>query len=127
MKGICILLITTILLAGMVGCGGNGVRYDLTVSSTTGGNVTTPGEGTFSYGTGVVVNLVATPDVGCRFINWTGDMGTIDDTNDATTTITMNGDYSVTANFAAVYDLTITSTSGGSVSAPGEGTFSHEW
>jgi hypothetical protein len=34
---------------------------DLTISSTEGGSVTTPGEGTFTYGEETVVNLVATP------------------------------------------------------------------
>jgi hypothetical protein len=73
--------------------------YDLTISSTEGGSVTTPGEGTFTYDVGKVVNLVASPGAGYQFDNWTGDVATIADVNDATTTITMNGDYSVTANF----------------------------
>jgi uncharacterized repeat protein (TIGR02543 family) len=79
-----------------------GVTYNLTVASTVGGSVTTPGEGTFPYNAGTVVNLVATPDTGYRFVNWTGDVGTIANVNAATTTITMNGNYSITANFAEV-------------------------
>ena len=74
-------------------------EYDLTISSTLGGSVTTPGEGTFTYDEGTVVDLVATPNAGYRFDEWTGDVGTVADVNDPTTTITMNGDYSVTANF----------------------------
>jgi len=42
---------------------------------------------------------VAVPDEGYRFGEWTGDVGTIADVNTAITTITMNGDYSITANF----------------------------
>jgi hypothetical protein len=42
---------------------------------------------------------VATPDAHYHFTGWTGDTGTIGDANAASTTITMNGDYSVTANF----------------------------
>jgi Leucine-rich repeat (LRR) protein len=42
---------------------------------------------------------VASPTSGYRFVNWTGNAGTIANVNAATTTITVNGDYSVTANF----------------------------
>jgi uncharacterized repeat protein (TIGR02543 family) len=73
--------------------------YNLTISSTAGGAVTDPGEGTFPYDAGTEVDLVATPDADYHFVNWTGDVGTVDDVNAATTTITMNGDYSITANF----------------------------
>jgi ribosomal protein L21E len=101
--------------------------YSLTTSSTEGGSVTTPGEGTFVYGEGDVVNLVATPDTGYGFVNWTGDVGTVANVNAASTSITMNGDYSLTANFEelAEYDLTTSSTTGGSVTVPGEGTFTY--
>ncbi len=101
--------------------------YSLTVSSTEGGSVTTPGEGTFVYDEGDVVKLVATPDPGYGFVNWTGDVGTVANANAASTSITMNGDYSMTANFEelAEYDLTTSSTSGGSVTVPGEGTFKY--
>jgi len=75
------------------------VQYDLTIYSTSGGNVTTPGEGTNTYDAGAVVDLVATSNAGYDFVNWTGDTGTIADDADATTTITMNDDYSITANF----------------------------
>ena len=74
-------------------------QYELMVSSTAGGSVTTPGEGTFSYDGGSVVNLVAAPAGGYQFVNWTGDVDTIGNVNAAITTITMNGDYSITANF----------------------------
>ena len=40
---------------------------------------------------------------GYRFVEWTGDVGTIADVYAATTTITMNGDYSITANFVRRY------------------------
>ena len=74
-------------------------EYNLTVSSTAGGSGTTPGEGTSVYDTGTVVSLVATPASGYRFVNWTGDTGTLDNVNATSTTITMNSDYSITANF----------------------------
>ncbi len=102
---------------------------DLTTDSTAGGSVTDPGEGTFTYEKGTVVDLVATTDAGYQFVEWTGDVGTIADVNAATTTITMNGDYSITADFEEIssvqYDLSINSTEGGSVTTPGEGTFNY--
>jgi hypothetical protein len=101
-------------------------QYTLTISSTAGGSVTTPGEGNFAYDEGYPVNLAAKADEGYQFINWTGDVNTIPDDNAATTTITMNDDYSITANFVAVYELTISSTDGGEVITPGEGTFTYD-
>ena len=99
---------------------------DLTISSTVGGNVTTPGEGVFPCDEGTIVDLVAEAEEGYRFVKWTGDVGTIADVYAATTNITMNGDYSITANFVAIYDLTISSTGGGSVTTPGEGVFTYD-
>jgi uncharacterized repeat protein (TIGR01451 family)/fimbrial isopeptide formation D2 family protein/uncharacterized repeat protein (TIGR02543 family) len=80
----------------------NTVPCHLTVSSTAGGNVTTPGEGTFPYDVGTVVNLVATPSAGYQFVKWTGNVTTIANVNAAATNITMNGDYSIRANFEQV-------------------------
>ena len=42
---------------------------------------------------------MAAPNAGYDFVNWTGDVGTIVNVNGATTTIAMNDDYSITANF----------------------------
>ena len=95
-----IFLIILALIAGMVSCGGGGVEYDLAISSTAGGSVTAPGEGTFTYDEGTVVDLVAQPDEGYQFINWTGDVGGIADVYAAETTITINNHCSITANFA---------------------------
>ena len=96
--------------------------YDLTISSTVGGE-TTPGAGTSTHDAGTVVNLVATPDAGYRFVEWTGNVATIANVTAASTTITMNGDYSITAEFAWQYYLSVNSTAGGSVNEPGEGVF----
>jgi uncharacterized repeat protein (TIGR02543 family) len=105
-------------------------QYSLTISSTAGGSVTTPGEGTFVGDAGLLVNLVATPATGYQFVNWTGNVGTIANVNAASTTIILNGSYSIRANFATIpgaqYSLTISSTDGGSVTTPGEGTFTRE-
>jgi uncharacterized repeat protein (TIGR02543 family) len=118
---------TTITMKGDYAITANFVAiYDLTISSTEGGSVTEPGEGVSTYDEGTVVDVVATPDVGYRFVNWTGDVGTIADVYAASTTIAMNGDYAITANFVAIYDLTISSTEGGSVTEPGEEVFIYD-
>jgi hypothetical protein len=112
------------LIVGTVGCG-EVVEYDLTISSTVGGSVTTPGEGTFIYDAETVVDIVAVPDEHYHFVEWTGDVGTIADIEVASTNITMKGAYSITANFEldeGWHSLTISSTVGGSVTEPGEGT-----
>jgi hypothetical protein len=105
------------------------VQYDLSITSTEGGSVTTPGEGTFNYTAGTIVDLVATPDAGYLFVEWTGDVDTIADVNATATTITVNGDYSITANFEEIpsvqYNLSINSTENGTVTTPGEGTFNY--
>jgi hypothetical protein len=123
------LAVGLILSVGLVGCAGEEVpeilEYNLTVSSTEGGSVTSPGEGTFTYEEGTLIDLVAQPDEGYQFVNWIRDVGTIANVNTASTTITMSGNYSITANFEAIliqYSLAILSTLGGSVTTPGKGT-----
>jgi uncharacterized repeat protein (TIGR02543 family) len=94
-----ILLVTVALIAGMVGCDD---EYTLTIASTAGGSVTTPGEGAFTYDEVRVVDLSAEAEEGYDFVNWTGDVDTIGNVNAAITTITMDDNYSITANFEAI-------------------------
>jgi len=75
------------------------VMVTLTVYSTAGGSVTTPGMGTFSYPLGTEVTLVAEAVSGYQFFQWSGDVETFADVDDPTTTIIMYGDYSIIANF----------------------------
>ena len=99
---VSILLIVAVLLVGAWACdgaGGVGSTYQLAVSSASGGSVTTPGAGTFTYDAGMVVQLVATADQGYKFHSWTGDIASIGDPDAASTTITMNGNYAIVANF----------------------------
>ena len=116
------------LIAGTVGCARDGViEYDLTIASTAGGSVTMPGEGAFTYDEGEVVNLAANPAAGYYFVNWTGDVGDIANVEAVTTTVTLNDDYSIVANFVKQqYDLTTNSTANGLVTMPGEGTFTYD-
>jgi len=112
MKKVLLISLALVLAisVGLIGCTAEVpeiTEYNLTISSTEGGSVTTPGQGTesFTYDEGEVVNLLAEPDEGYEFVNWTGDVGTVADVNAASTTITMNGNYSITANF---HDMVIT-------------------
>lgn len=73
--------------------------YTLEISSTAGGSVTAPGERTFTFGPGTQVDLVVTPEAGYQFDRWMGDVGTIANVKSDATTITMNGNYSITASF----------------------------
>jgi uncharacterized repeat protein (TIGR02543 family) len=104
-------------------------QYDLTISSNAGGSVTVPGEGTFTYGADTVLDLVAEADSGYKFDHWTGDVTTIANVNGASTTITMNDDCSVVANFVEIgnqFTLTVSSSPGGSVTTPGEASFAYD-
>ncbi len=84
--------------------------YDLTTSiSPEGSGSVEPSSGTYSAGT--EVSLEATPAPGWQFVSWSGDTDTIADVDAASTTITMNGDYSIVANFELIppdtYELTM--------------------
>jgi hypothetical protein len=86
------------ILGNSVGCTPS--NYTLTITSTDGGNVTTPAEGSYTCNATQVVNLTATADSGYRFVNWTGGGTDIGNATAATTTITMNAAHTVTAHFA---------------------------
>jgi len=97
MRRLGIFLLTVALIAAMAGC--VPAQDSLTVSSTEGGEVIIPGEGTFTYDAGTAVDLVAVAEEGYYFVNWSGDVGTVAGVSAATTTVTVNADYSIMANF----------------------------
>jgi len=102
-KLIAVALIAVLLctvLGNGIGCTTT-TTYTLTIGSTAGGSVT-PAVGPHTYDAGTSVNLTATPDADYHFVEWTG--APIDGVENAATTITMNGDYTVTANFG--FDMT---------------------
>ena len=105
-------------------------QHNLTTSSTSGGTVATPGEGTYAYDHGAVASVAASSSANYHFVNWTGtavDAGKVANASAASTTVTMDGSYTIHANFAVdQHTLTISSTSGGSVSSPGEGPFEYD-
>ena len=103
--------------------------YSLTLDSTDGGSVTDPGEGMYMYEDGDLVDLSAEADQYYRFMQWTGDVDTVGDIYDASTNITVEGSYALTADFGLEEgwcSLTVSSTTGGSVAEPGEGVFVRE-
>ncbi len=70
--------------------------FTLTVEIDGAGSVT-PSAGTYQYGKDTVVDLSATPDEGFQFDGWTGE---VDDITSATTTVTINSDTTIRANFS---------------------------
>jgi len=73
------------------------VTYTLTMAvDPIGGGTTNPAVGSHTYPENEVVTLTATPASGYHFVEWTGDAS---GTN-PTTSVTMDGDKTVTANFA---------------------------
>jgi hypothetical protein len=75
---------------------------NLTLDSDGCTGVSIPGEGTFIYPWGTEVSLaIGTPmPCCCGFAGWTGDVDTVADIYACNTTVTMYGDYSITAGSA---------------------------
>lgn len=72
---------------------------------------------------------MAVPDEGYRFVNWSGNVGSVVSLGNATT-VAMNSDYSIIAKFEVLppvqYGLGISAMAGGSITTPGEGRFTHD-
>ncbi|HBG27446.1 MAG: hypothetical protein A2Y10_02640 [Planctomycetes bacterium GWF2_41_51] len=102
----------------------------LTISASAGGTVTTPGKGTFEYEHGTNVSVAASPDPYYFFVKWTGSAvaeGKVANPNSPSTTVLMDDDYSLKANFDSIYNrLIASSTSGGTVIAPGIGSYFYD-
>jgi len=64
-----------------------------------GSGSTSPTTGTHSYSGETVVSITATPDSGWQFDGWNGDMANL---GSASTTVTMDSDKTLTANFSQV-------------------------
>jgi len=94
-------------------------RHILTISSTAGGSVTNPGEGTFACDHGATVPITAIAESGFHFTHWSGsavDAGKVANPNSPHTSVTVDGDSSLIANFGSrQFTLTISCPDGGSV------------
>ncbi len=75
----------------------------LTISSTSGGSVITPGEGTFNYDDGEKITLEAEAEPGYHFTKWSGGLWSTENPG----SITMDCDYHITANFEVTSTPTI--------------------
>lgn len=91
--------------------------HSLTVECTRGGSVTEPGEGEFIYEAGTEVDLRVYPEPFYRFQGWTGDVSTISKLNAPETTITIQGDYAITATFRSLLPCFIATAAYGSETA----------
>ncbi|OHB66641.1 MAG: hypothetical protein A2Y77_15990 [Planctomycetes bacterium RBG_13_62_9] len=89
----------------------------LTISSTAGGSVTLPGEGTFEYPLGSPVAVVAAAEAHYHFTHWSGsavDAGKVADPTSASTSVTVDTDYTLVANFRIdQYRLIVSEGTGG--------------
>jgi len=104
------------------------VQYELTISSTTGGAVTIPGEGVFTYYAGAQVHLLAEAEAGYGFVNWTANATvTFADASAAETTFTMpSRNVTVTAHFSVAYELDMAAdpvAGGNAVDVSGKGAY----
>ncbi len=101
----------------------------LTTSSDDGGAVTSPGEGAFTYSSGTVVPVTATAESHYHFVNWTGTAvtaGKVADSASASTTVLMDADYTLQANFAAdTYTLTINAAHGSVTRTPNKVSYAY--
>ncbi|MDZ7263070.1 MAG: FG-GAP-like repeat-containing protein [candidate division KSB1 bacterium] len=76
------------------------VNYNLTMAANpASGGTTDPAVGVHAYPAGTVVTVIAVPASGYQFVNWTG---TVAEPNNDTTTVTMNGNQNLTANFSLI-------------------------
>ena len=77
----------------------------LTITASPGaGGTTTPAPASYVHDVGTVVTLTAIPNAGWRFDGWTGDVA---QPASATTTVTVDDDKEVVANFVELHTLTM--------------------
>jgi uncharacterized repeat protein (TIGR02543 family) len=94
--------------------------HTLTITATNGSVTKTPAKSSYNYGESVT--LAATANTGYHFSNWSGDAsGT-----SSTTSIVMNSNKSVTANFSInTYSLTVETGNGSVTKTPDKTTYNY--
>ncbi|MDH7599728.1 MAG: leucine-rich repeat domain-containing protein [Sedimentisphaerales bacterium] len=75
-------------------------RVLVQISAGRGGHVTSPGEGTFSFGRGEVILVEAVCEDGFRFSHWSGSVGG----NDNPLFLRLQEDCQIKANFVSLHD-----------------------
>ncbi len=95
------------------------IRYLTMAISPAEGGTTTPSVGGYTYAQDSVIPITATPAEGYEFSHWTPDDTpgvSIANPYEASTTVTMDADYTVTAHFAPiVHTLTVNTVGNGTV------------
>ena len=95
------------------------ISYDISLSSD--GNGTVEGEGTYNHFS--TPTVIATPNTGYHFVNWTDENGTEVSTS-ASYSFEVDGARNLTANFA-INSYRVEATAGEHGSVSGSGTFNH--
>ena len=94
--------------------------YTLSISAVNGAVAKVPDQLTYDHGTSVELTATATP--GYHFTGWSGDASGTDNP----LTVVMDGNKSVTANFAInTYTLTISAVNGSVAKVPDQPTYDH--
>ncbi|MGA7220084.1 MAG: choice-of-anchor D domain-containing protein [Candidatus Sulfotelmatobacter sp.] len=88
----------------------NAAQYTLTIGPSPAGSGTTSPTSGGSYNSGTVVPITATANSGYAFVNWTSSPDSVASPTSPSTTITMNNNETVTANFTAVIVASPTTT-----------------
>lgn len=100
------------------------IRYDplkeftVEIAASAGGTVTYPGEGTFAFETGRIILLVARPNPGCVFRNWSGTFTGAENP----TSLTIAANHSIQANFLDLSHTLFVDDTGPNDPAPGDNT-----
>ncbi len=102
--------------------------HELSIDSDEEGEVIRPGEGDFEYDIGEEIVIEAEPNENYEFHRWTGDTDEIEGTSSELTTIIMDDDYEITAEFEKEkYELSLDVDGEGEIIRPDEDTSTHEY
>ena len=97
------------------------IQYSISVTSGEGGSVNEI-NGLYSHDSNISIQAIA--DHGYEFSNWSQSRFGISDPNSSTTTLLVDENQSIHANFNLNFELNMTTTSGGSISSFPTGSFS---
>jgi hypothetical protein len=95
--------------------------YTLTVTAATGGSIQAPLSPSVIVTQGAVTDIKASPSAGYRFLNWTSSAAGVafGSSTSASTTVTLSAeDATIQANFILQYSLTLSASTGGTVTTP---------
>ncbi len=101
--------------------------HELSIDSDVEGEIVRPGEGDFEFEKGEEIVIEAEAKENYEFDRWTGDTDGIEDKSSELTTITMEDDYNITAEFEKEkYELTVDIDGEGELIQPSDEGFTYE-